>query len=83
METTSKYSHKKYKCSVCGHIKDIGTNHYGQCYSFGNYNCCPKCPPYKRPTIWECIEEMPKDMKRPANWKRVKLGDIATFDVIK
>lgn len=52
---------KLYKCSQCGHEKEIDTNHYGECYSFGRYNTCPKCPPYKKypefggHTTWICV----------------------------
>ena len=73
---TGKYSYKDYRCEVCGYAKSIGTNHWGQCYSWGNYNCCPKCPPFKRPTTWICAEEPPKGIGKPKNWKKVKLGDI-------
>lgn len=53
---------KKYKCSRCGFVKEIDTNHYGPCWSIGHFNCCPACPPWaKYPefggrTVWECME---------------------------
>lgn len=75
---TAKYSVKKYKCQECGHEKEIGTNHWGECYSFGNYNTCPTCPPYKRPNTWICCEKPPKGYGKPKPWKKVKLSDIAT-----
>ena len=40
----------------------ITTNHYGECYSLGHFNCCPACPPHAKypefggSTAWECIE---------------------------
>jgi len=52
-----KITPKKYKCRECGHITTHSTNHYGETYSWGNYDVCPKCPPYKRPTVWECCED--------------------------
>ena len=54
---------KKYRCKRCGHVVEQSTNHYGQTYSFGHYNCCPACPPWaKYPeygglTVWECCEK--------------------------
>lgn len=59
----SKVSYKKYKCSHCGHIKDIQTNHYGECYG-GKIigNTCPSCS-WKRPleaVIWQCQETEPE-----------------------
>jgi hypothetical protein len=75
--TTGKYCEKRYKCKECGHEKMIGTNHFGECYSLGNYNACPQCPPFKRPTTWVCAEPLPEGMGTPEPWKMVKLGDIA------
>lgn len=55
-------SKKRYKCKECGLIKELETNHYGDCYSWGHYNCCPNCPPCKKYpefgglTTWECVE---------------------------
>lgn len=57
-----KHSEKKYSCERCGHITTQKTNHYGNTWSFGHFNACPKCPPWaKYPefggrTIWKCIE---------------------------
>jgi hypothetical protein len=73
--TISKYKEKPYKCQKCGYEKQIGTNHFGECYSLGNYNRCPKCPPMDI-TTWECQEPCPDNMQKPAPWKTVKLGNI-------
>lgn len=62
---------KQYACKACGHKKMIDTNHYGECYSLGNYNRCPDCrplPPDKRnpqaviypTTVWVCQEKEPE-----------------------
>lgn len=78
MPTIGKYSYKDFKCRHCGHVKKIGTNHWGECYSLGNYNSCPACG-WKRPmdvTIWDCIEPIPEGYTKPEPWKIVKLGDI-------
>jgi len=66
--TTGKYTYKKHRCTGCGIVKDIGTNHWGDCYPYC-YNC-------RTQTIWECLEEMPEEYEKPAPWKLVKLGDI-------
>lgn len=68
MKTTGKYSQKPYKCTNCGTIKTIGTNHWGEIYPF-----CSKCC---NTTVWECLEELPEGYSKPAPWKVVKLGDI-------
>lgn len=62
------YRYRRYACTECGHEKKIQTNHFGQCYSWGAYNACPKCPPFKRPTVWTCQENPPEDMDRPPDW---------------
>lgn len=56
----SKVSYKKYKCSECGHVKDIQTNHYGECYGQAmlKMNMCPNCS-WKHPLtniVWTCQE---------------------------
>ncbi len=79
MPTTGKLSRKPYKCKECGHEKQIQTNHWGECYSLGNYNTCPVCPPFKRPTVWICQEPLPENMGVPEPWKTVGLGQIATI----
>lgn len=69
-ETTSVASEKRYRCTRCGHVQMIQTNHYGACWSYDHYNCCPECPPFaKYPeyggrTVWECLDE---PMKETAN----------------
>ncbi len=78
---------KAYRCAKCGHEKQIETNHYGECYSLGNYNRCPKCGPLppdkKHPqwvqypvTVWQCAEPVPEGGFVPEKWKLVRLGDI-------
>lgn len=58
------------------------TNHYGQTYSFGKFNTCPKCPPYAKypefgeSTVWDCVEEKPKGAWVPENWQIKKLKEI-------
>ena len=53
---------KTYKCSRCGHQKDMETNHSLEVYSSGSYNTCPKCPPFRKlpcfggMTIWELVK---------------------------
>lgn len=67
---------KPYKCKECGHEKQLDTNHYGECYSFGRYNTCPKCPPYKKyseyggSTTWLFNGELPKDAWIPDKWNK-------------
>lgn len=65
MKTVGHITLKKYRCRVCGHEEQISTNHWGSCYSFGNYNTCPSCPPYKRPNIWDCQETPPEGYAAP------------------
>ena len=69
--TTGKITSKLYRCKRCGHEEHKSTNHYGECYSWGNFNTCPACPPYTRPTTWVCAEPCPPDMDTPANWQTV------------
>lgn len=58
---------KPYRCTKCGHVQHIVTNHHGPCWSFGRSNVCPVCPPYaKYPeygghTDWECLEPAPSN----------------------
>jgi len=75
VKTTEKIRYKRYRCKACGFEKMIDTNHYGECYSLGRLNHCPKCPPME-PTVWVCCEEPPEGMGKPAPWRQVKLGDI-------
>ena len=76
-KTTGKVTPKLYKCTNCGHEQLQSTNHWGQIYPD-----CPKCQ-WKRPmqmgSVWECLEPMPKGYSKPAPWKIIKLGDIATI----
>jgi hypothetical protein len=83
MKTTGKVCYKPYKCKECGFKKQIQTNHHGECYSLGNYNVCPACPPFKRPTTWVCCEKPPEGMGVPEPWKTVKLGDICTISKVR
>jgi len=54
---------KKYKCARCGHETTQTTNHFGQTWSVGRFNCCPACPSWAKytdfggQTIWECTEQ--------------------------
>jgi hypothetical protein len=81
-------SYKHHQCKACGHSKEIQTNHWGECYSLGNYNRCPSCgplPPNKRRpqavqypiTTWVCQETPPEGYGKPEPWKQVTLGDVA------
>ena len=59
----AKITFKKYECKRCGHVKEIDTNHFGECYSWGHYNTCPNCPPWAKypefggSTTWVCLEK--------------------------
>lgn len=78
MITTGKYSQKLYRCRECGHEQMQGTNHWGECYSWGNCNKCPACG-WKHPmdvTIWDCVETAPNGYSKPLPWKIVKLSEI-------
>ena len=76
-QITGMYSHKKYKCTSCGHVSLHGTNHYGEIY--------PKCREcgWKHPMEMGqrhiCLEPIPVGWGTPAPWKMVKLGDICTI----
>lgn len=76
---------KRYQCSQCGHIATQETNHNGQTYSLGHFNCCPQCPPYKKypefggRTIWNCLGEIAyslEDMKNRADLACDGLGHL-------
>ena len=69
----SKSSYKPYKCKRCGYEKEIQTNHYGECYSWGNYNTCPCCAPYKRPNTWVFNGELPNNEEVPESLTKVSL----------
>lgn len=66
---SNKVNYKPYKCKECGYEKEIQTNHYGECYSFGNHNTCPSCPPFKRPNVWVFNGDKPQEAWVPAPWK--------------
>ncbi len=65
---TGKYTCKTYRCTGCGTEKQIGTNHWGQCYPY-----CGKCNTI---TVWECLEPVPDGYGVPEPWKLVSLGDV-------
>lgn len=65
--TTGKYTYKPYECTNCGLEKEIGTNHWGECY--------PRCPNCDN-MCFKCNEPVPKGYGVPEKWKTVKLGDI-------
>ena len=68
MRTTGKYSRKAYQCKECGQEKEIGTNHWGECY--------PVCDICEKQTVWECLDPMPKGYEKPQLWEWVTLGDL-------
>jgi len=63
---SAKIAVKRYKCKRCGHVAKQSTNHYGNTWSWGHYNTCPKCPPWAKypefggATVWECMEQVPQ-----------------------
>ncbi len=61
-------SNKRYACAKCGHETTQQTNHYGQTYGIYTYNECPKCPPFRRPTVWKCLETPPLGEVIPEPW---------------
>lgn len=65
----TRVSVKRYACKRCGHETEQSTNHYGETYGIGSYNECPKCPPFRRPTVWVCKEEKPAGAWTPEPWK--------------
>lgn len=62
---------KRYACAECGTVTIQHTNHFGQTWSLGRYNICPKCPPYKKlpeyggQTVWTCLEQQPVALETP------------------
>lgn len=74
-------SRKPYCCAECGYKREIETNHYGETYSYGNYNVCPVCPPYKRPNAWKFDGVVPEGGRVPEPWRRMKLGDVLQKEV--
>jgi len=73
LKTTGSYSYKPYKCKECGQEKELGTNHWGECY--------PVCDVCGKQTVWECLDPLPEGYTKPDPWKFVKLGDIADIVV--
>ena len=71
------HSEKQYRCTRCGHVKKIKTNHFGSCWSYGHFNCCPVCPPWAKypefggSTTWECLdkEREPTPANLPASFE--------------
>lgn len=87
-KTTEGIRAKLYRCKECGFERQIETNHYGECYSFGSYGRCPKMhvepPNPRRPqdvtyrvTTWVCAEPAPEGMGTPVPW------EMATIHVRK
>ena len=58
-----KCTYKLYECTQCGYREKIYTNHFGDCWSCGRHNTCPKCPPFRKypeyggQTMWKCLEK--------------------------
>ena len=73
LPTTGPYKIKPYRCRDCGVEREIGTNHWGDCYPF-----CNLCGHI---TSWECLEEIPIGFAKPVPWQRVRLGDIADVKI--
>lgn len=65
---TGKYSTKPYKCTGCGQEVEIGTNHWGEVY--------PNCYVCGKPTVWKCLESMPKGYSEPPRWQTAMLIDL-------
>jgi hypothetical protein len=66
LKTIEKIKPKQYKCTGCGWVRMIETNHYCEIYPF-----CSEC---NDRTVWKCIEEIPEGFDVPVPWKMVKLG---------
>lgn len=74
-----KITNKRYRCKRCGFVKEMQTNHYGSCWSWGHVNTCPNCPPwakypeYGSSTLWVCLEEpvSPLQTLKTASGKKV------------
>lgn len=65
-QTTGKVTSKAYRCSECGGVQQMSTNHYGECYPF-----CVQC---QKPTRWLCMQVLPEGWEKPAPWKIGILG---------
>ena len=74
LKTTGKYSLKPYQCSSCGAEKEIGTNHWGECY--------PYCSICMEQTVWKCLDPVPEGYTTPKPWKTVKLSDILKIETL-
>lgn len=64
------YSHKNYKCTLCGHVRLEGTNHYGEIYSR-----CPACA-WKSPMSRHssvCVDPVPEGGWVPEPWATVEV----------
>jgi predicted RNA-binding Zn-ribbon protein involved in translation (DUF1610 family) len=74
---------KPYKCTKCGHEKEIDTNHYGECYSLGKYNSCESCHDGITTTTWqysgdlfECPENLPDKIQNLLK----DAGEVDTYE---
>ena len=75
MKVTGKVTTKNYECCDCGHKHSVSTNHYGEIYSR-----CPKCSwKVGQGLKHKCTDPLPKGWTVPEPWKRITLGEIATF----
>jgi len=69
------YKIKAYACKECGKKKQIGTNHFWECYwSVFQGNRCPVCAIEKpnNATTWECQEPAPDPSAIPSKWTTTK-----------
>tara|TARA_Y100000361_G_C11046934_1_gene283027 strand:- start:272 stop:475 length:204 start_codon:yes stop_codon:yes gene_type:complete len=61
-----KIQTRDYECSECGFVTTQSTNHTGSTWSWGHFNTCPKCPPYKKypeyggKTLWNYLRDTEK-----------------------
>lgn len=78
MKTTGKISVKPYRCTECGHVSKFSTNHWGDIYP--RCSSCGWKKPLQLSMVHECLEPMPEGFAKPAPWKSVCLGDIATIN---
>jgi DNA-directed RNA polymerase subunit RPC12/RpoP len=78
---TGPYTHKRYKCTSCGHESLHGTNHYGEIYPRCR-NCGWKNP-MELGQVHRCLEKLPEGWGVPEPWKRVKLGDIVNIEKVR
>lgn len=66
---TSKVSYKQYKCTRCGNVSSIQTNHYGETY--GPCKACNWKNPMKGNPTHECIEPLPEGWTKPPKWEGI------------